>query len=153
MADTNAAIGEYGPFILEGQANTPGPGGYNCWAGATCSTYGNAANWCVDTNPADSVLECDLPFPSGTTSFYFTVSNGTFWWGDQSCDAMGGAGQYNGTLTLSTSAGALAYVKNGTSNLANDGNPADCDTPLEQTCAAPTDCDGEYYNGYVALVP
>jgi hypothetical protein len=113
VADSGYALGKVGPFELQWSAKKPGPGGYSCWDGQPCSTYGDPANLCVDTNPNDSILECDLPLPSGSSVFEFDVAKVTgniFWWGDESTFAGGGNGATNGHVTLSTSAGSVTYT-------------------------------------------
>ncbi|MFH1704893.1 MAG: hypothetical protein ABH861_02855 [Patescibacteria group bacterium] len=109
LADTNKAIGQYGPFELQWFADPPGPTLYD-WIQATF-------DMCVDTDPNDSVLECDLPLPSGTANFLFTVRKydpqtkaSVFWWGDTSYYVDGGCGDYNGTVTLTGPSGDITYV-------------------------------------------
>jgi hypothetical protein len=86
---------------------------------------------CVDTNPNDSVLECDLPLPSGTANFLFQVEKtpAAFWWGDQAYYDDGGCGMDNGTVTVTGPSGNIPYTR-----VANNNGPS-------------------FKNGLVAAVP
>lgn len=75
---------------------------------------GNVVGWdkfteCVDANPADNVLECDLPV-SGWKLLEFQVylPNGKYW-GDQACDS-GGCGKPLGELTLTKGGNPVSYT-------------------------------------------
>lgn len=129
IADTNVALGKVGPFRFEWESKTP----LNAWVKATFDL-------CPDTNPADSVLECDLDLPSGSTELVFTAAKidpnapndtgaATYWWGDWSCPAPGGCGTDNGHIYLSNSKGPVPYDR-------------------KQNNAGPL-----YQNGHVAVIP
>lgn len=83
---------------------------------------------CADIDISDTLLECDLPVPSGSSNFEFQVTrpDGRFW-GDHACDS-GGCGNPLGSLTL-TKGGDIPYM-------------------FQPNSAGPP-----YYNGYLASVP
>ena len=66
------------------------------------------------------------------------MDGGDFWWGDMSCNAMGGNGQTNGTLVLSTSTNPnVPYTMDALSNPANTGSAS---------------CTDDFLNGKVTLL-
>lgn len=66
---------------------------------------------CIDFTSSDSAFDCTFSLPHSTTSFEFQVelATGAFW-GDQSCDPLGGCGQNIGTVTLTADGSALVYT-------------------------------------------
>jgi hypothetical protein len=105
IADTNIGVGQYGPFEFQFGSASPA---YSCWDKdvppyATCSEYGNIDNLCVDSDITDSVLECNLPLPSGSQGLEFTVHHLApmeYWWSDELDYAQGGDGATIGTVVL-----------------------------------------------------
>lgn len=97
---------------------------------ASVRPWGKVAE-CVDAIPGDGKLVCTFSLPSGTAPFEFQVylPDGRFW-GDMSFDATGGRGSTIGSVSLTTSKGALAVTM------------------------APNNPSGQpYYNGRVSSVP
>lgn len=66
---------------------------------------------CQDAVPGDGILDCTFSVPSGTSPFEFQVNlpNGGFW-GDESCNPLGGCGSPVGNVTVQTPNGKLAVT-------------------------------------------
>lgn len=92
-----------GAIEFQGMWDPPGSSFYD-WAPATFAL-------CPDSMPGNGVVTCDLPMPSDTINFLFTVHlpDGR-WWGDLSCDPGGGCGQTIGQVDLLSPSGPLDYV-------------------------------------------
>ncbi|MBD3251394.1 peptidoglycan DD-metalloendopeptidase family protein [Candidatus Uhrbacteria bacterium] len=95
---------------------------------------GTARGWntipeCMDEDPTDTLLYCELPIASGVTSFVFQVNrpDGSYW-GDHSCWG-GGCDAPLGELTLSLGDLEVPYV------------------------FEPNNAGAPYYNGYAPSVP
>jgi hypothetical protein len=89
----------------------------------------NVVSECEDTNPNDSVLECELPVLSGSQLFEFQINlpDGTYW-GDHSCWS-GGCDAPIGILVLTLNGTNVEYTFN------------------------PNSSGAPYFNGYLTLVP
>jgi len=109
----------------------------DCWGSNAQSQ--NCMDLCQDINPNDSVLECDLPLPSNSSGFEFTIHqmpNG-FWWGDKAYYDQGGCGDLQGTVTLSTANQSVTYIV-----ISNNPNAPKVE-----------DLNAQFVNGYVVNVP
>lgn len=148
LANKGKAYGQYGPFELQFEAwdsllTNPI---FNCWDNGSPNTqYGTpACNICPDTNPNDSVLECDLPLPTGTKNFQFNVRKydpqtmiTKFWWGDKVNYIDGGCGNTNGTFMVTVTG------PNGNGNV----NPTELLTDYGKQNNL------ELYNAFIATIP